>query len=211
MKNLDLVVQHYKRISTEELVLIASSPSSLEIEIIPYLQSELLTRGQKEEALLLSQYLIQSTEIKKTYQDYTKEELNKIIADRIDSGEPLESIKIDLKENGIDIFKTLETEQIIENKKMEYLSSLRNENFEEKEIEEKMKSTFGVSETETNQLKIQLRKKGRQNIIFGTSLVVIMSLLTLGAFAAGGSVGIAGILLIGVGVWKISEGKRQKK
>lgn len=210
MENLDLILQNYKQLSTEELISIAATPSILEIEIIPYLQSELLSRNRKEEALLLGKYLM-PTETIRIYKDYSKTELNESLKERIDSGESLESIKMDLKENGIDIFQMLETEQFNEYKKLELLTSLKNINLEEPEINEKMTASFGISEIEIFELKRKLRRKGKQNIIFGTTLVVVAVVLAFAAVASGGHVGFGLILVILTGIERISNGKKQRK
>ena len=211
MESIDSIVENYKRLSTGELIAIAAEPWNLRKEIIPHLQSELLARDRKAEALKLSEYLVQNTTIKKPYQLYSKEELGDHIKERLESGELLESIKIDLKENGVDMFALLESEQVLDNKKLDYLTSLKNDLLEEKEIDEKMKTSFGLTETETDQLKRQLKSKGTQNIVIGSTLVIVMTLLLMAAFENGGRIGLGAVLLIGIGVWRISLGVKQRR
>lgn len=211
MESIDSIVENYKRLSTGELIAIAAEPWDLRKEIIPHLQSELLARDRKAEALMLSEYLVQNTTIKKPYQLYSKEELGEHIKERLESGELLESIKIDLKENGVDMFALLESEQVLDNKKLNYLTSLKNDLLEEKEIDEKMKTSFGLTETETDQLKRQLKSKGTQNIVIGSTLVIVMTLLLMAAFENGGRIGLGAVLLIGIGVWRISLGVKQRR
>ena len=58
MYDLHLIVDNFKRLPTDELVSIASAPEKLRLEIIPHLQSELFNRERKDEALLLSEFLM---------------------------------------------------------------------------------------------------------------------------------------------------------
>lgn len=208
MENLDLIVENYKRLSTEDLVAIAKEPSSLDIQIIPHLQSELFSRNKKEEALELSQFLIQRP---KLYTELSKEELREIITSRIESGEPLESIKLDLQDKGIDMLDLLEGETKSKNKVFEYLTSLKEDNLDETEINEKMQSTFGITEDETDVIKRQLRTKGKYNLIIGYTIVIAVTILSIASLTLGGSITIGAILTGGLGIWLISEGHRQRK
>jgi len=208
MDNIDLIIENYRQLSTNELLSIAKNPAELRIDIIPHLQSELFNRNKKEEALLLSEFLIKRP---KTYAELTKDELSENIKERIDSGESLESIKLDLKENGVNMLDILSNEAQIQNKTFDYLASLKSEGLDDAEIDEKMKSTFSLTENETDVLKRQLKAKGKQNLIIGYSLVIVMSILTIVSLSMGGYVGIGGILAIGIGIWRISEGYRQTK
>ncbi|MNS24065.1 hypothetical protein D3C72_558980 [compost metagenome] len=74
-----------------------------------------------------------------------------------------------------------------------------------------MEATYGITENETEILKSQLKSKGKQNLIIGYSIVVIMILFATASFAVGGGFGIGLVLLTGVGVWRIAEGYRQRK
>jgi hypothetical protein len=208
MTNLDFIIENYKKLHTEELILIAQKPADLEIEIIPHLQSELLNRNRKEEALLLTEYLVSRP---KWDEKPTKDELVESIKARIDVGESLESISLDLKENGINLFEILGDQNKFQNKAFEYLTSLKEKGLDEIAIGEKMKETFGITEQETDVLKVQLKNKGRKNVIIGYIVLIIVGILGLISVALGGYISIGGMVLIGIAIWQIMEGNRQKR
>lgn len=208
MNKLEFIVENYKRLSTEALVEIASDPAALELEIIPHLQSELFNRNRKEEALALSEYLVRRP---KALKDFSKSEIREKIRERIDSGEPAESIKLDLKDSGVDLFEVLNDESQLKDKTLEYLTNLKEEGLEDTQIEEKMKTAFGVTETEVDILKKELKQRGMQNLVIGYSLVIIMGLLSLATLGTDHALTIGGVLLFGIGVWRIVEGYRQRR
>jgi hypothetical protein len=208
MDKLDYIIENYKRMRTEELVQIARDPSDLELEIIPHLQAELLNRDKREEALRLSEFLIKRPGPQK---ELTKKELAESVKERIDSGEPLESIKLDLKDRGIDFFEVMNQENKLKDKTFEYLTSLKEEGLDETEIDQKLKATFGIDESEADILKRELRNKGKQNLIIGYFLVIVVGSLSLLTLGAGFGITIGGMLLTGIGIWRIVEGHQQRK
>lgn len=208
MHNLDLVIEQYKRLRTEELVHIASDPAALDLAVIPHLQAELLNRDKKEEALQLSSFLVSRPEPAK---EISKEELADSIKDRIDAGEPLESIKLDLEDRGIDFFAIMNNEAQLKDKTFEYLTSLKEEGLDDAEIDAKLKKTFGMDETEADILKRELRSRGKQNLVIGYSIVIIVGTLSLLTLGAGIGITIGAILIIAIGIWRIVEGYRQRK
>ncbi|MFT3679678.1 MAG: hypothetical protein QM791_05370 [Ferruginibacter sp.] len=208
MENLDAIIENFKRLSTSELLLLAQKPAELRKEVIPHLQSALLTRDKKEEAILLSEFLVNRPRL---FNELSKEELTELIKQRIDSGENLESIKLDLKDNGVEMFDILNNETVFQNKTFDYLSSLKNEGLEETEIDEKMKAAFNLSDTEADIIKRQLRTKGMQNLIIGYSLLFIVVILIIASFAIGGNITIGAILLLALGIWRIFKGYEQRK
>ncbi|MET0392974.1 MAG: hypothetical protein ABW019_07520 [Chitinophagaceae bacterium] len=208
MPTLDLVIENYKRLRTEELVHIAGDPGTLEPAVIPILQAELLNRDKKEEALKLSEFLVTRRE---PQQELTKDELAAGIKERIDAGEPLESIKLDLEDRGINFFDIINDESRLKEKTFEYLTSLKEEGLDEVQIDEKLRTTFGMDTEEADVLKRELRNRGKQNLIIGYATVIIVGTLSLLTLGAGRGVTIGAIVLIGIGIWRIVEGYRQRK
>lgn len=208
MENLDTVVEKYKSLPSHKLISLAQNPEALRIEVIPHLQAELLNRDLKDEALALSSFLVNKP---KSFKDMTNAELSELVRERVESGESLESIKLDLKENGVDFFKSLAEENQWKNETFDYLMHLKEEGDDETTINQKMNSAYGVNEEETDELRSQLKSKGKQNLIIGYTIVVVMVILAIAAFAVGGGIGIGAVLLIGIGVWRIAEGHRQRR
>lgn len=121
MNNLKLVAEQYQRLSIDELIHIASDPAALDPDAIPLLQKELITRNHPEEALALTQFLLNSS-LRLSF--LSIEELQKLVFERLESGESIESIKLDLKENGINIFDIMEAGSREREKASDYMLSL---------------------------------------------------------------------------------------
>jgi hypothetical protein len=208
MDNLDIIIEKYKALRTEELIELARNPHQLELGVIPHLQAELFNRNKKEEAILLSEFLVKRP---RAVAELPREELAQMIKERVDSGELLESIKLDLKDKGVDLFDILHVQNKMQDKAIGYLTSLKDEGMNDEEIDEKMKSNFSLTPDETDILKRELKVKGKQNLIIGYTLVISMSILSVVVLSMGGYIGIGGLLLVAIGVWRIIEGHRQRK
>ena len=211
MENLDLIIEKYKHLTTEELIDLAKKPGELEREIIPHLQSELLNRDKKEAALSLSNYLINLPVVPVSLKGLTKAELFELIKLRIDSGENIEGIKLDLQDNGYNMLDILNADEELKNQSLNYLTSLKSEGLSEEEIDKKMKATFSVTENESEILKKQLKLKGKQNITIGYSILFVTILVGLLAVGVGGRVSYGLLVGIGSGIWLVALGYNQKK
>ncbi len=111
---MEQVAKNYESMSDLKLLELVKNPKELRLEVLPLLQKELINRGKSDEALSISNYLIQ-TKIEPNFGTYSKQELTEIISERIDRGESIESIKIDLKDNGIDMFELLSVDDKLKN------------------------------------------------------------------------------------------------
>jgi hypothetical protein len=189
MDNLNLVEENYQRLSTDELIRIAAAPAALAPEAIPLLQKELIARNHPEEALALTRFLLDGP-LRLSF--LSVEELQKLVFERLESGESIESIKIDLKENGIDIFNIINAESGEMEKAFDYMLSLKDQGLDDTEVKEKMQETFSIDENATEVLHAQFKKRGWQNLVIGISLV-----------------GIGTVLLAATGMWRIVVGARQ--
>jgi hypothetical protein len=87
-----------------QLVELAKEAGSLRKDVLPVLQKELRERGMEEHALLVDQYLKEEV---KAIGDMTKEELTRLVSQRLADGESIENLKIYLRENGINIYGLL--------------------------------------------------------------------------------------------------------
>jgi hypothetical protein len=203
--NIDEVTEHYKTSPTFKLQRLAQNPDGLPLELVPILQKELLSRGEQEDALRLTEYLINSSKEDKVL---SKEELRQEVDDRLKKGESLESIALKFKENGVDLFEQVEEEGKLQESVFDYILSLNEQGVPDEAIQEKLKENFSMSEAEVEIIKAKLRRKGRNNLVVGYSLIVVIGLLMILALAAGGSAGIGGVLLMALGVWRVYEGHR---
>jgi hypothetical protein len=161
--------------------------------------------------LSLSNFLIALPTAPVNLKGLTKAELFELIKLRIDSGENIEGIKLDLLDNGYNMLDIMNDDQELKNQSLDYLTSLKSDGLSEEQIDEKMKNTFSISENETEILKQQLKLKGKQNLIIGYSMLFIIGLLGLSSLAMGGSVGFGFLIIIGTGVWLVALGHKQRK
>jgi hypothetical protein len=207
MTDLSLIEDNYKRISTDELINIAKEPELLELEVIPLLQKELFSRNKQEEALALSNFLINGS----SERELTKRELKEQAYERIESGESIDSIRLDLKDKGVDMFDVVYDSNKRTAKILKYLMALKEQDLGETEINEKLQKEFSMTEAEADIVQGDLKAKGRQNQVIGATITLFSGVIVIASIALGGSVGIGGVLLLGLGVWRIAEGAKQRR
>ncbi|HEY6902396.1 MAG TPA: hypothetical protein VI233_17185 [Puia sp.] len=206
MDTLDLVKESYQRLSTDELIRIARTPQTLELEAIPLLQKELITRNCPDEALSLTDFLLHSP-VKLSFMSI--EELQKLVFDRLESGESIESIKIDLKENGIDILDIINAESKERERAFDYMLSLKEQGLHEIEVKEKIQETFSIDENASEVLHAQFRSRGWQNLVVGSVFVGIVGIALLLCINGHFSLGVGAAIVAAAGVWRITKGRRQ--
>jgi hypothetical protein len=202
------IAETYQQLTTTELLALASDAASLRPDVIPYLRDELRKRNQNEDVIVLTPPLIERP---KTYRDFTKEELNEMIRQRIETGETLEAIKIDLKHNGIDIFDIVNEENRHEDETIEYIVALKDEGFEEDEIAERLKTEMAMDEEQVTKIKTKMKKEGGIYLIIGYGMVILFSGLVFAGLETGISFGIDDFLKIGAGFLLVIKGHKQRR
>jgi hypothetical protein len=199
------LAKYYKESPTYKLVNLANDPEGLNLESIPVLQKELLERGEQEAALKLSEYLVESQR-KASEPKLSQEDLQKELDERLAAGESIESIALKFKDNGIDVFKELEGRGQIQEKAFDYILALKDQGLADKEVNEKLQENFSLSNADADVMTQRLKTKAKTNLVIGYSMIVIFSILSVAVLANGGSVGIGGIVLTGLGIWRVVEG-----
>ena len=210
MNNLKDIEDNYARMDTEKLIHITNKPQDLRLDVISILQKELLKRGLNDEAMSITEFLIQSKE-NPSISDMTEDQLKAFIKERLDSGEPLENVKIDLKEEGINIFDFISDDSKLKEKAFDYLVSLKQKGLQEDEIDEKLMRNLSMDKEETEILKFQLGRKGKQNLIFGYTLLIVGSLVLIFTLGVQGRITIGGLLFLSLGIWRVYVGYEQLK
>ena len=208
MNNLSLVEETYQKLSTEELIRIAADPASLEPDVIPVLQKELIARSHPEEALALTEYLLNGTG---RLSFLSLEELQNLVYERIESGEPIESIKLDLKDNGINILDIITAESRHKERAFDYMLSLKEQGLHEIEVKERIQDTLSLDENESEVLHAQFRKRGWENMIIGLALVGLVALVFILSLAGQMVIRFGAALVFAAGVSRIVIGSRQLK
>ena len=205
--DLSAIEQNYQAMATEDLIRLSKKPSDLRIEVIPILQNELLNRGKREDAMELSNYLIKT----KTSEDIdmSTDEFTNLINERIDSGESVDSIKIDLKEKGINLVDVVIEDEKLRKKAFDLIIDLNKQGLLEKELDKKVMAAFSISQGDVDILKSQLRQRGRNNQVSGYDLVIISIIFMIVFFSIGGYVTITAILALVGGISMIVNGHDQ--
>lgn len=208
MNDLSAIEAAYKNMHTDELLQLAANPSGLRVEVIPVLQKELLSRNKQNEALELSRYLVEKPA---SLRNTSPEDLLDMVKSRMDSGEPLESIKIDLKERGVNLYDLLNREDLARERIHDYVVSLKNRGLSDEEVNVQMQETFDIGEAEASLMNTEVRQKGTRNIVIGVSIVALLLLLLAGSIASGSyRMGFGVFIIFGLGIWLIVKGVGQR-
>ncbi len=210
MDNLKSIQENYKKMDIDKLIQLSMQPHDLRLEVVPILQEELLSRGLKEEAMALTEFLI-GTKEETRFQDMSTAELKQLITDRLESGEPIESIKLDLKDDGINIFDVINDDTKLKDEAFDYIVDLKQKGIEDSEIDKKLKENLSIDKEDSEMLKIQLKQNGKQNLTLGYAISIIALLLMTMSLSLGGNVTIGGGLLLAIGIWRIFRGYEQTK
>lgn len=205
MDNQDLIADHYRNMTDGELLALVQTPASLTPEAVVLLQKELLQRGKQQEAISLTEFLAGKAQ-------NAAPDLDTEIAGRIASGETVESIRIDMRDRGIDITDSIGS---LEKKKVdnqfEYIIELRAQGLSEAAVYEKLEEQFGTTEDENAILIARLKKRSITNLAVGIGLIVLCGGFLLAAIGNGFSPGIGAIVLIGIGCQRLFKGIRQSR
>ena len=207
MDNLKIIEDSYKKMSDDKLKLIVTELDNLIVEAIPILQQELLNRNLKEEVLVVTNFLLNLKENQNIYENLSVGELQEIIDERINSGESIESIKIDLKDNGINLFDILNADSKEREKVYENINYLKDLGYTEEEVNKELQSEFLLEESEAKRLQHELKSKGKMRLFLGYSIVFITFVIIFGF----GKFPIAWFFIFFLAVWNIYKGHKEIK
>lgn len=214
MSNLNDIEAYYQGVSNEKLLQIAQRPQDLRLDAIPLLQKELLGRGMNAEALLITDFLVgvkRDEPERPNYAEMSLYEMQEHVKERIQEGESIESIKLDLRENGVDIFAILNENDNLKESAFEYMTYLKKEGFEEEEIAEKLEENLAIDKRDSEMLKVQIKNSGKQNLTIGYTLAILGSVFILLTLSSTGGFPISAVILIVLGVWRIYVGYERLK
>ncbi len=214
MSNLNDIEAYYQGVSNEKLLQIAQRPQDLRLDAIPLLQKELLGRGMNAEALLITDFLVgvkKDEPERPNYAEMSLYEMQEHVKERLQDGESIESIKLDLRENGVDIFAILNENDNLKESAFEYMTYLKKEGFEEEEIAEKLEENLSIDKRDREMLKVQIKNSGKQNLTIGYTLAILGSVFILLTLSSTGGFPISAVILIVLGVWRIYVGYERLK
>lgn len=121
--------------------------------------------------------LLASLEVKEKEQNslahLSADEVRVLINSRLGQGENIESIKIDLRERGVNIYKmSMEESRSEENIDRRFME-LQSEGKTKEQIDRKLKEEFKLSEEQANKIPERMRSNGSGLIGAGTLLLII--------------------------------------
>lgn len=200
----------YREMSDEDIILIAYQPEGIKLEEIPIIQKELLHRKKEEEAIMLSEYLIAANQ-KKNLARLSNEELRVYINQKVEQGESIDAVSLDLKENGINIFDIIEAENNQRDEAFDFITDLKQKGYEEYEVDSKIKEKYSLQQDEVEDLHVQRNKSGRMNMVFGVVIVVVALILLPGAIEYSNRRFAGAICLVAFGAWQIYYGYQKTR
>ena len=110
---------------------------------------------------------------KKSLAHLSSDEVRALVNKRLDNGENIESIKIDLRDKGVNIIhlstKEHEKEELID----ERFIALQKEGKSKAEIDEHLRKEFNLSEKQSREIPEKLRSNGSWLIVVGAVLLMI--------------------------------------
>ena len=205
--DIEKIKETYTNCSTEKLIYLLPDIGGMNPEVLPYLQEELNNRGKTEEAGLIADF-IDGAELKPNV--LTPEEVYKIVENRLKNGESIDTIKFDLKHQGVDILKMAQEEQQKEDSIFDLMTLLKDEGKTYKEIEKELAEKLGINDEETIVLNEKLAKKGKRNVTIGYILILIALTYGLVYYSYREWVSFKAIGILLIGVWRIQIGKKQQ-
>ncbi|MES2513021.1 MAG: hypothetical protein V4580_02710 [Bacteroidota bacterium] len=210
MLDLELIKQKYQDMLTDDLVRLSKKPKDLREEVIPILQTELNRRGKRDDAAALTRLLNETPELK--YQGLSLIELREVVKERLEAGEAMDSIKIDFRLNGIDVFELLKDEVNFEEEVYSSITQMKQDGASAKEIDEHLEKNYQIEKADTGKIKADLIIKGKRNQTIGFILIVISCILILLIVFDNSIKGVKGsVILLISGISMYALGVKQAK
>lgn len=206
--DIEKIKENYSKKHTEDLLLLLTDLSSLRSEILPILEQELISRGNTDDALVITNFL----ESQKQEQKKLEFEISNIyayIGNQLNQGNSLDKVGRTLDKNGIQLFEILNNKADSEKMIIDYKEYLKTNGVTNDEIE----NHISFIHQEIEQLRFDLGRKGSVNSILGAVILVVGILLTISTITdeySSFSPKI-GISLIIIGMIMASRGFLQKK
>lgn len=206
--DIEKIKENYSKKHTEDLLLLLTDLSSLRSEILPILEQELISRGNTDDALVITNFL----ESQKQEQKKLEFEISNIyayIGNQLNQGNSLDKVRRTLDKNGIQLFEILNNKADSEKMIIDYKEYLKTNGVTNDEIE----NHISFIHQEIEQLRFDLGRKGSVNSILGAVILVVGILLTISTITdeySSFSPKI-GISLIIIGMIMASRGFLQKK
>lgn len=175
MLNLEVIKEKYQKLDTKELIKLSKKPNDLREDVIPILKAELIKRGKRDDAEALTNFKDNGSGLK--YQGWSLSELRDMVQERVNAGEAMDSIKIDLRLNGIDVFEVLKEEIQLQEEVYNSITQLKENGVSQDVIDKHLEESYNIEKSDASKIKTDLKLKGKRNQTWGFIFIVISCLL----------------------------------
>lgn len=169
MENLE---KYYASASLMQLKKLTNELDELEISSIPYLQKELIKRGELYLALSITEKLASNNKVN-NQNLYSIEEIKEYVQELIREGYTLDQIKENLISNGVDIDKYTALFDFQEHVKLNSYLHLKSEGLSDEEIIEKMKEVDENEIVAFEKTKDEILSKAHSKINWGILIIML--------------------------------------
>lgn len=174
MLNLEVIKEKYQEMLTDDLVRLSKKPKDLREDVIPILKLELIRRGKRDAADALTNFKDDDSELK--YKNMSLSELRQMVEERVNSGEAMDSIKIDLRLNGIDVFEVLKDEIQFQEEVFDSITKLKEIGVSQDIIDKHLEESYNIEKSEASKIKTDLKIKGKRNQTWGFVFIIVSCL-----------------------------------
>ena len=88
----------------------------------------------------------------------------------------------------------------------------RKDGLSEKQIDDMLKEKHGIDSNYAELIRISLNEKGKENIAIGTAMIIVPMILGIILLInTRGFIGIIPLLFIGIGIWRLNKGIKEKR
>ena len=177
MLDLEIIKEKYQDMSTDDLVRLSKKSKDLREDVIPILKAELIKRGKRDNAADLENFKEDHSELQ--YQNMSLNELRQMTQERINAGEAMDSIKIDLRLNGVDIFEVLKEEITLQDEVYDSITKLKGTGASQDDVDKHLEESYNIEKSDASKIKTDLKIKGKRNQKWGFILIIFSCLLLL--------------------------------
>lgn len=93
----------------------------------------------------------------------------------------------------------------------DYILTHRKAGLTETEINTILKKEHGIDSNYAKLIRASLKEKGKENIAIGTVMIIIPLILGIILLTMNSFIGVFPLLLIGIGIWRLTKGINQKR
>jgi len=199
--NIEQIKLYYSKMDIDQLEKLVDEIAGLRKVAIPILKAELEKRNELSLLDKINQY-------ENLLKLKDKTVLDQHVKERLDSGEPMESIVFDLKNKGIDLVSLAYDKEIKIQKISDEIIEMKSEAYKRPKVKRRIIKKHELDEKEYNEIEDRIKSKSKYNFILGYLLVILGVIFIILSHSRKGIVPF--ILIITGGLKLITLGFKQK-